>query len=341
MKEKSRAVQDCLEQFTEGDSLQEGFILLQNLLSGRQELRGPTYSSSAYSNRSGDASIQLGRLLGTGAFSSVYALKEQDKTFLKIPKSRRCVKVLNNEAEVLKELTCLLIPTLFLEDAPHLGILTVQSLCEKSELPSLMLKGLVGFPASKVDVPGLNNGDLQRIVEDVTSALKHVHSRGWIHLDVRPSNIIVGQSGNAIAGVQLIDFGCAARKTTELSHFRGCPPFAHSDLLRLRTKKWQPETKHDMASLAFTIASLLAGDSVPWFGFSGCNVELDRLSERSDIATKLLGANDNKLNETTRTLLIESIHGSLTGVQTRSQKRLLASPEQRGAKSKRRKHCSA
>lgn len=101
----------------------------------------------------------------------------------------------------------------------------------------------------------------------------------------------------------------------------------------------QPETKHDMASLAFTIASLLAGGSVPWFGFSGCNVELYRLSERSNIATKLLGDNDNKLkNETTRTLfLIESIHGLLTGVQTRSKKRPLASPaEQReGARSTR------
>ena len=74
-----------------------------------------------------DASIELGRVLGSGAFSSVYALKEQDETFLKIPKSRRCVKAFNNEAGALKELTTcsLLIPTLFLENAQHLGILTV------------------------------------------------------------------------------------------------------------------------------------------------------------------------------------------------------------------------
>jgi hypothetical protein len=95
-----------------------------------------------------------------------------------------------------------------------------------------------------------------------------------------------------------------------------------------------------MASLAFTIASLLAGGSVPWFGFSGCSVELDRLDERSDIATKLLGDDDNKLNETTRTLLIEFIHGQSTGVQTRSQKRRLASAEPRGAKSKKQKNGS-
>jgi hypothetical protein len=49
-------VQNCLEQFTQGDSpQQEGFILLKNLTSGRQEHRGPMYSSSTYcNNRSGD-----------------------------------------------------------------------------------------------------------------------------------------------------------------------------------------------------------------------------------------------------------------------------------------------
>lgn len=72
----------------------------------------------------------------------MYALKEQDETFLKIPKSRRCVKALNNEAGALKELTSLLIPTLFLENAQHLGILMVQSVCEKARAAELEAEGL-------------------------------------------------------------------------------------------------------------------------------------------------------------------------------------------------------
>jgi serine/threonine protein kinase len=64
------------------------------------------------------------------------------------------------------------------------------------------------------------------------SALKHAHARGWVHLDVRPSNIIVSQPGNVSPRVQLIDFGCAAQKYKKLSQFRGCPPFAYSELLR-------------------------------------------------------------------------------------------------------------
>ena len=222
MKDKSFVIKNCLTQFTEGDSPQAGFIMLQNLLSGHLERREPT--SATYSCRTGDTFVQLGRLMGSGAFSSAYGLKEHGKTFLKTPKSRRCVKVLKNEAEALKALDHRCIPKVFLEDAPHLGILTVHSFCEKSELPSLMLKGLIGTPASKINVEELNKGDLQCIIGDVMSALKHVHTREWVHLDVRPSNIIVGQSGDVINHVQLIDFGCAARKNVDSPTFVAALP---------------------------------------------------------------------------------------------------------------------
>ena len=77
-----------------------------------------------------------------------------------------------------------------------------------------------------------------------------------------------------------------------------------------------------MTSLSFTIATLLAGNSVPWFGFDGCNVDLGSLNERSEIATKSLRETDNKLDETTRTLLIDSIN--------ESQKRVLAAADHPG-----------
>ena len=89
MKDKPCVIKNCLPQFTKGDSHQAGFIMLQNLLSGQPKRHEPT--SSTYSFWTGDTFIQLGRLLGSGAFSSVYALKEHDEAFLKTPKSRRCV----------------------------------------------------------------------------------------------------------------------------------------------------------------------------------------------------------------------------------------------------------
>jgi hypothetical protein len=319
MKDKSCVVKNCLGEFTEGNSSQKGFDLLQQLLTRTLEHHEPT--SSIYSDQTGGTSIQVGRLLGSGAFSSVYTLQEHGESFLKIPKSRRCVKVLKNEAKALKAFHHMCIPTVYLEKAPHLGVLIVQLLCDKSELPSLRLEGLIGTPASKVNVENLNKGDLQCIVDGVMRALEHVHDKGWVHLDVRPSNIIIGPPGNVSTRVQLIDFGCAAKKDVTLSGFCGCPPFAHSDLLAQGLGKWQPDDKHDMASLSFTIASLLAGNSVPWFGFNSCNVEPDRLEERSNIANGLLSKSIDELKRTTRIFLIKSIDIPLTGLPEGGTKR--------------------
>ena len=127
---------------------------------------------------------------------------------------------------------------------------------------------MVGFPTWKVDVPGLNKGDLQSIVEDVTSALKDTHVRaGWIHS--RRSPIAHPSLSSADPTILLLE---CSLSTLAVPHGRQWSFPTSMDTLLLpmvADLQGKPETKHDMASLAFTIASLLAGGSVPWFGFSG------------------------------------------------------------------------
>lgn len=48
-------------------------------------------------------------------------------------------------------------------------------------------------------------GDVLEILEDLTKALDHAHSRGVIHRDIKPQNIILNQDGI----LKLIDFGIA------------------------------------------------------------------------------------------------------------------------------------
>ena len=51
----------------------------------------------------------------------------------------------------------------------------------------------------------------------ISSALQHCHSRGIIHLDVKPSNILVSSQGLCKLG----DFGCSVSTTSpdlELDH---------------------------------------------------------------------------------------------------------------------------
>jgi hypothetical protein len=47
----------------------------------------------------------------------------------------------------------------------------------------------------------------RQIVEQIASALVHVHAQGWVHRDIKPANILVNTSGE----VRLIDFGLAKR----------------------------------------------------------------------------------------------------------------------------------
>ena len=53
----------------------------------------------------------------------------------------------------------------------------------------------------------LTQGEVKRVMADLADALGHVHARGFMHRDVKTSNVLVGEDG----GVRLCDFGCAKR----------------------------------------------------------------------------------------------------------------------------------
>jgi Protein kinase domain len=291
---KARDVEASFEIEEKPQGLPEGFCLLARTLMsvndglGKSPIKDCHHRFSMCSH--GAESINLVKYLGSGAFSHVLKLgvEGSNDVFIKVPKSYRMKKSLEGEAEVLKHLCghrC--IPQLYDTDNP-IKTLDIRIKCEISALPCLPLRGLIGKPASEQDYWDSNK--LRTVFSEVSAALEYAHGKGWAHLDVRPSNIITitdaGPSGDG-SRVMLIDWGCAHRTTAKLKGFIGCPPYAHDELFG-QVKEWYPCVDHDLASLAYSVASLSHG-CIPWSGFSNHRAVPDDVRKRRfDLASTAL-----------------------------------------------------
>ncbi|XP_056166929.1 casein kinase 1-like protein HD16 [Syzygium oleosum] len=123
-------------------------------------------------------------------------------------------------------------------------------------------------------VPSMPLGVVACVAVEAISILEKLHSRGYIHGDVKPSNFLLGPPGTPDERkLFLIDLGLAVRwrcHSTGLhvryhqspNHFRGTPQFAsvHAHLGRTSSRR------DDLESLAYMLAFLIRGH-LPWHRF--------------------------------------------------------------------------
>ncbi|XP_038986299.1 casein kinase 1-like protein HD16 [Phoenix dactylifera] len=116
------------------------------------------------------------------------------------------------------------------------------------------------------------------IAIEAISILEKMHSRGYVHGDVKPENFLLGPPGTPEEKkLFLVDLGLAARwKDTATGHhveydqrpdvFRGTVRYAsvHAHLGRTGSRR------DDLESLAYTLIFLLRG-RLPWQGYQGEN----------------------------------------------------------------------
>jgi len=96
------------------------------------------------------------------------------------------------------------------------------------------------------------------IIMQVCDALKYVHERGLVHLDMKPENVLVADD----ATTKIIDFALArpARRSRLLALFErrriaGTRPYIAPETIR----KQVPDVRTDIYSLGITIYEMLAG----------------------------------------------------------------------------------
>ena len=221
------------------------------------------YSAKAwYSSSDQEAERHVGieilSLLGSGSFAHVVELG--DNMFMKIPRSRRVVKSVKRECELLKKLQ----PG---DNEPWFprtmswGVSVVNLFIrnEISQMEVLRLTGIVGVSLGnycKTVSPEPNY--IHHVIQEVYKALEFAHSKEIYHMDVRPSNIVVKSKGNgndSVLDVLLADWGCSMMRSEKIGkgRFVGCLPYAHDELLGERDQRALiPKAKYDFASLGFT-----------------------------------------------------------------------------------------
>jgi serine/threonine protein kinase len=217
----------------------------------------------------------------------VYKLDE--KLFIKIPRSPQCLSSLESEMAVLRLLHHECIP-----GCPNakLGLVSYRRKCEVSEFSGLLLSGIVGVSASTYNAI-FNRDQLTQIMTNVKSALVYAHESKYCHLDVCPSNIIVGVDvGTSSMRVQLGDWGSAKSVNAKMKGFWGSVGFAHDAIHKEGEHgKWEPKPEYDFGSLAYTMAALMGGfhHEVPWPHFFD-NIEVNErmLKSRRDMSLDII-----------------------------------------------------
>lgn len=96
--------------------------------------------------------------------------------------------------------------TKILSSLAHPNLIAVFDAGEEDGTPFLVLQRIVGPTlAARLREGALREDELRRVGSDVAAALEYVHRQRIVHRDVKPSNILIDEHGNAL----LADFGVA------------------------------------------------------------------------------------------------------------------------------------
>ena len=105
-----------------------------------------------------------------------------------------------------------------------------------------------------------------RVARGVLAALRTAHAAGWLHCDVRPSNVVLVEEE-----VVLVDWGLSVKRDgTVRMGVCGVEAFVADDVLESCAqpmRHWSPSVEHDLVAVGYTYAALWGGDAEclpPW-----------------------------------------------------------------------------
>lgn len=140
-------------------------------------------------------------------------------------------------------------------DGRTLGELLAVLPPQPTERDLQLLRSVLGTPAEVPDFAASTMHFFVRAIRDVARAAHHVHAAGLLHLDIKPSNILVRRDGTAL----LSDFGVVREIALDATHtrtFAGTPVYAAPEQLQRQDAAFGAHT--DVYALGMTLYELLA-----------------------------------------------------------------------------------
>ena len=118
---------------------------------------------------------------------------------------------------------------------------------------------------------GGNWDELYDVILQIASALHHVHSQGIIHLDIKPSNVLVSADGRA----KLMDFGLAINSRQVFDRrIRGTFNYMAPEVLR----QDRIDSRADLYALGMMLYETVTG-ALPGYGRPAIDVMRMHLDE--------------------------------------------------------------
>lgn len=143
----------------------------------------------------------------------------------------------------------------------HKGVVSVSDVFEENATAYYVMDYIEGQSLENKGI--LSEAVALKYINQIARALKYIHDKGILHLDIKPANIMIDQEDNAV----LIDFGISkhydgggeATSTTTVGYSAGYSPIEQMTPGGL--KQFTPST--DIYALGATIYKIISGTKPP------------------------------------------------------------------------------
>ncbi|MFI4914676.1 MAG: serine/threonine-protein kinase [Steroidobacterales bacterium] len=209
---------------------------------------------------------ELLEVVGRGGMGTVYKALDKLRSNLQVEERYIAVKILHAEHSRRPELLAAFGREFyFTQTLSHPNIVNVYEFERKGDINFFTMELLDGAHLNQI-LSRSTTSPVQRayalaIIRDVGAALSHAHSRGVVHGDLKPQNIIITSAGE----VRVLDFGaaCLLRREPWISEFSpfedyrsATPGYASCEVL----EGMPPDPRDDIFALACIAYVLLSGN---------------------------------------------------------------------------------